>query len=411
MPKSDVIVGLDIGTSKVAAIVGEIHNEGDGIRIIGVGEAPSSGLRKGVVVDMDGTAKAISEAVATAEQMSGVKIESCLVGITGTHISSIINRGVVAVADQDGEITVEDAKRVLGAAKVIALPPDRRIIHVLPREYIVDGYDGIVDPVGMTGSRLEVETNIVTGAAAAIQNTLKALERANLHVQELVLNPLASAEAVLFPAERELASIVVDIGGGTTGIALFDSNGLFYTSVIPIGGDHVTSDLAVGLRTPLSQAEKIKKEYGCVLADLMPDDDYINITSVGGQNSRSVSQKTIASIIQPRMEEILSLVKEEIKKSSFKGLIPGGVILTGGCSLFQGLEQLAAEELGMPVRIGYPYDVGGLSDIVNSTAYATCIGLIKYGKKHAVAKEAVATSNISVKEWLEKIKIWFKDLF
>ncbi|MCG8525345.1 MAG: cell division protein FtsA, partial [Opitutales bacterium] len=250
-----------------------------------------------------------------------------------------------------------------------------------------------------------------TGATAAIQNTLKALERANLYVQELVLNPLASADAVLFPTERELASIVVDIGGGTTGIALFDCNGLFYTSIIPVGGDHVTSDLAVGLRTPLNQAEKIKKEYGCVLADLMPDDEFIKITSVGGQSSRTVSQKTIASIIQPRIEEILTLVKVEIKKSNYKGLIPGGVILTGGSVLFQGFEQLAAEELGMPVRIGYPHDIGGLSDIVNSTAYATCIGLVKYGKKHAITKKTAVTSNISVKEWFEKLKVWFKDLF
>lgn len=410
MPRTEVMVGLDIGTHKVVAIVGEVQN-GKDIRVIGVGEAISSGLRKGIIVDIDRTARSISEAVASAERMSGVKIESCLVGITGTHMSSLINRGVVAVANQDGEITVEDAKRVLAAAKVIALPPDRRIIHVIPREYIVDGYDGIVDPVGMTGSRLEVETNIVTAAAASVQNTIKALERADLHVEEFVLNPLASAEAVLLPAEKELAAIVVDIGAGTTDIALFDSKGLFFTSVIPIGGDYITSDLAVGLRTPLAQAEQIKKEHGCVLAELMPDEEDISITTVGGKVTKHVSRRMIASIIKPRMQEILYLVKKEIDRSNFKGLIPGGVILTGGCSLLEGLEQFAMEELDMPVRIGYPQDVGGLSDIVNSTAYASGIGILKYGEKRSAMPGINEGNNLFFTNWIDKIKSWFKELF
>ncbi len=412
MARTDVIAGLDIGTSKATAVIGEIHNDEEDVRIVGVGETSAAGLRKGVIVDIEGTAKAISEAIMLAEQMSGINIDSCLVGISGTHIKSINNRGVVAVTSQDGEITVEDAKRVLSSSKVIALAPDQKIIHVLPREYVVDGYDGIVDPVGMTGSRLEVETNIITGAAASIQNTLKALERVGLQVQELVLNPLASAEAVLFPAERELASIVVDIGGGTTDISLFDSNGLYFSSVIPLGGSYITSDLAVGLKTPINKAEKIKKEHGCVLKELMPDEKNIKITSVGGQTTKSVSKKMIARIIEPRMQEILYHVKKEIKNSNYKGMIPGGVILTGGCALLDGLEHLAAEELDMPVRIGYPYNIGGLSDKVNSAAYSTSIGLIKYGAKHAAVKETAAAKSLFLNnEFIKKIKSWFKNLF
>jgi cell division protein FtsA len=410
--RTNIIAGLDIGTSKTTAVIGEIQNDEEEVRIVGVGETSAAGLRKGVIVDIDGTAKAISEAVRLAEQMSGININSCLVGISGTHIKSVNNRGVVAVTSQDGEITVEDAKRVLSSSKVIAVAPDQKIIHVLPREYVVDGYDGIIDPVGMTGSRLEVETNIIIGSSASIQNTLKALERANLQVQELVLSSLASAEAVLFPAERELASVVIDIGGGTTDISLFDSNGLFYTSVIPLGGSYITSDLAVGLKTPLSQAEIIKKEHGCVLKDLMPDDKNIKITSVGGQTSKNVSKKMIASIIEPRMQEILYHVKTEINNSNFKGMIPGGVIITGGCALLDGLEHLAAEELDMPVRLGFPYNIGGLSDKVNTTAYSTSIGLLKYGTKHAAVKETLAANSTFINnKVINKVRSWVKELF
>lgn len=409
MPKN-IVVGLDIGSTKVAAIVGEVSDDGE-VRIVGVGECPSKGLRKGIIVDIERTAKAVEQAAVIAERMSGCSINSVYVGITGPHIKSVNNRGVVAVANAEREITVEDVQRVLQAAKVIPLPADRRIIHVLPRQYIVDGYDGIIDPVGMAGSRLEVETQIVTGAFASIQNSFKAIEKTGLEVEDFVLNPLASGEAVLLPAEKELAAVVVDIGGGTTEIALFDQGGLWFTSILPVGGDYVTSDLAVGLRTPLAQAEQVKKEHGCVLASLMPDDDYIEISSVGGQDSKRVSKKMIASIIEPRMHEIFTMVRQEIINSGYGGLIPGGVILTGGSSAMDGVVELATEVLQMPVRLGFPTNVGGLSDIFQSPGYATGIGLVLYGSKNLSLQQAAAAGDKWLSNLVFRIKSWFQDLF
>lgn len=409
MSKNEILVGLDIGTTKVAAVVGEIIDEE--IRIIGVGEVSSTGLRKGAIIDIEGVVNSINEAVAAAEHMSGISIDHCLVGITGTHIASLNNKGVVAASGANGEISNEDVKRVLSNAKVISLSPDRNIIHIIPREYILDGYNGIVDPAGMSGSRLEVETNIVTGSSAAIKNTLRSIEKAGLKVQELVLNPMASAEAVLLPAERELAAIVVDIGGGTTDIAIFDNNGLYFSSVVPLGGQHITSDLAVGLRTPIYKAEEIKKMYGCVLPELVSDNEYIEITNVGGQATKNVSKKMIASIIESRALEILSMIKVEINKSGFKGLIPGGIIFTGGSSLIDGLEQLAEKELELPARVGSPHKTGGLGDIVNSAAHSTSIGIIRYGTKHFVSSKSDSYQEFFVKRWFERLKTIFKDMF
>ena len=306
--------------------------------------------------------------------MSGCSIDSVFAGITGSHIGSTNNRGVVAVSNESSEITLEDVQRALQAAKVIALPPDRKIIHILPRQYIVDGYDGILDPVGMYGTRLEVETNIVTGARSSIQNLVKSIEKTGIRVEALVLNPLASADAVLLPSEKELGAVLVDIGGGTTEVAIFREGSLWYTAVIPIGGDHITSDLAVGLRTPIAEAEKIKKEEGCVLPDLMPTDKYIDIPYVGSQETRKVSKQMIAEIIGPRVSEILSFVDEKIQLSGYNEMIPGGVVITGGSASLDGLGQLAVEQLQVPVRIGIPRSVGGLSDIVNLPPYATAVG-------------------------------------
>ncbi|WP_423055304.1 cell division protein FtsA [Zhaonella formicivorans] len=410
LPKKNVIVGLDIGTSKVVAVVGEIGEEGQ-VNVIGVGECASVGLRKGTIVDIENTAKSVEKAVEKAEQMSGVNIDSAFVGITGPHIASLNNRGVVAVASHDREISAEDATRVLQAAKVIALPADRKIIHVLPRQYIVDGYDGIVDPVGMSGSRLEVETNIVTGAGTSIQNTIKSVTRAGIQVEALVFNALASAEAALVPAEKELGALLVDIGGGTTELALYEQGSLWFASVIPIGGDHVTSDLAVGLRTPIMEAEKIKKKYGCVLQALMPDDDYIEVPNVGGNEVRRVSRKLLASIIEPRMQEIFSLVKSELKRCGYKGVLPGGVVLTGGSALMDGLVQLAGSEMNMPVRVGMPCNVGGMADIVNSPAYATALGILTYGSRNVAFLQAAPTADPLFGGLLSRFFSWFKEIF
>lgn len=410
MPKKKVIAGLDIGTSKVVVAVGEMGEEGQ-VNVIGVGESASVGLRKGTIVDIENTARSIEKAVEKAEQMSGVHIDSAFVGITGPHISSLNNRGVVAVANQEKEISVDDAARVLQAAKIIPLPVDRKIIHVIPREYIVDGYDGIVDPVGMSGSRLEVETNIITGAATSIQNTIKSVHRAGLQVDALVFNALASAEAVLMPAEKELGTLLVDIGGGTTELALYEQGSLWFASVIPLGGDHVTSDLAVGLRTPIMEAEKVKKEEGCVLEALMPDDQYIEIPNVGGNEVRKISKKLLASIIEPRMREIFSMVKEELKSSGYKGVLPGGMVLTGGSSLMDGLVQLAAEDLDMPVRVGVPCHVGGMADIVNSPVYATVLGILIYGFRNLAYVEAAPTADPLLGGLLSRFLSWFKEFF
>lgn len=408
MTKDRVVVGLDIGSSKVTALVGEIREDGQ-LAVIGFGESISSGLRKGNIVDIDNTVKSIEEAVKKAEQMSGMNITTVYVGICGASIASLNNKAVVAVAGSDKEISETDVDRVIQAAKVISIPPDRKIIHVLPREFIVDGYNGITDPVGMAGSRLEVETHIVTGVSTAIQNLIKSINRAGLEVEELVLNPLASAEACLLSAERELGCVVVDVGAGTTDIAVFDQGGLWFTTILPMGGNYITSDLAVGLRTPLVQAEKIKIESGCVLAELVSDTEWVQVVGVSPKDIRRVTKKDIANIIEPRVQELFLMVKDELRRSGYHGLLPGGVVLTGGTSLLDGLPELASEILELPARVGTPEQVGGLADIVKSPAYATGVGILIYGAKqmfqHMEDEEGFLTQIFG------KVQGWLKEFF
>ena len=410
LAKHNMVVGLDIGTSKVTALVGEIREDGQ-LAVVGFGESASLGLRKGNIVDIDNTAKSIEESVKKAEQMSGQSISSAYVGISGSSLASLNNRAVVAVAGADKEIGEADVERVMQAAKVIAIPPDRKIIHVLPREFIVDGYNGIMDPVGMAGSRLEVETHIVTGAATVIQNLLKSIDRAGLEAEELVLNPLASAEACLLPAERELGSVVLDIGAGTTDMAIFDQGGLWFTTILPMGGDYITSDLAVGLRTPLVQAEKIKKEFGCVLVNLAPENELVKVSSVGSKETRQVSKKDIAEIIEPRVHELFMLVKSEIHRSGYPGLLPGGVILTGGTAMLHGIAELASEVLELPVRVGLPEQVGGMADIVRSPAYSAAVGLLIYGAKQMEDMYQDDEGEGVLNKVFSKIQGWVKEFF
>ena len=411
LPQNRTVVGLDVGSTKVAAVVGEITELGE-VKIIGIGECPSNGLRKGIIVDIDGVARSILEAVQIAEVMSGKKIETTYVGVTGAHIYSANNKGVVSVGSRDGEISIADMERAISAAKVINLPLDKEVLHVIPRQYVVDGCNGVLDPVGMIGSRLEVEVSIIIGANASIQNLGKAVSRAGLHVNGFVLNPLASSEAVLQSVERDLTSVVVDIGGGTTEISLFDEHGLWFTSILPIGAYHVTSDLAVGLKIPISQAEEIKIEHGCVLSSLMPEEQYITVSNVDGYEQKRLSKKILASIIEPRMKEILHMVRQEIKSSGFKGIIPAGVIFTGGGCSLDGLAELAAEQLDMPVRIGYPCNVGGMIDIVNYPRHATGVGLVVHGSRRMAYEEVAATDDDNnVKNYIDSVKRWFKDLF
>ncbi|MGB4505268.1 MAG: cell division protein FtsA [Syntrophaceticus sp.] len=405
----DMIVSLDIGSTKVTVIAGDIGQDGQ-LQVVGFGSVDSVGIRKGNVIDIENTVRAIEAAIDKAEQMSGREIDEGFVGITGPTVSSLNNRGVVAVSSPDQEIMPEDVERVLQAARVIALPHDRRIIHVIPRQFLVDGNENILDPVGMIGSRLEVETHIVTIVNAALQNIIKCCERAGFHPLELVLNGYASGEAVLYPAEKELGVVVVDIGGGTTDIALFDQGTLWYTAVLPIGGDYITSDLAVGLRTPLTQAEIIKKEHGGTLPALISDSEFVDVPSVGGGDTFRVSKKMIASIIEPRVQEIIGLVKNKLESSGYPGLLPGGIVLTGGTALTKGIAELAVDLLEKPVRVGYPEGIGGLADVVHSPEYATGIGILLYGARRHQAKEENEDS-LSMKAMFSKVKEWFQDLF
>jgi len=407
LPKRRIIGGLDVGSTKVLVIIAEVGREGE-VTVLGVGECPAAGLRKGVIVDIDHTARAITFAMEQAERVSGIRLEAVYVGVTGPHISSVNNRGVVAVAGQNKEVGVEDTRRVLEATRVVNMPPDRRIIHVIPRQFIVDGYDGVVDPVGMSGSRLEVESLLVTAAASAVQNLLKAVQRAGVQLAGLVLNPLASAEAVLQPAERELGCVVVDVGGGTTELAVFQNGSLWFTSVLPVGGDHVTSDLAMGLRVPLNIAEELKKNHGSGLPGMVPDQVDIEITSIGGNERRRISRRMIASIIEPRLRELFGLVGHEIRRSGYRGLFPGGVVLTGGASILEGAEHLAAQELDMPVRLGMPRGVSGLADLVSMPRHATAVGLVMYG-----AREVPAARNDDprLRGILTRVRSLFREFF
>jgi len=409
LARNDYIVGLDVGTSKVTALIGEVDAH-DKVHIIGVGTAPSRGLRKGVVVDIDGTVKAIAEATEQASRMAGFRVKSVWVGVGGCHISFTNSRGVVAVSREDKEIGPEDVQRAVDAARVINLPPDREIVHVLPREFIVDGYDGVKDPVGMLGMRLEVETHIVTGAITSIQNLLRSVYKAGLEVEDVILLPLAAGRAVLMPDEMELGVAVVDIGAGTTDVAVFQGGSLMFTAVLPVGGNHITSDVGVGLRTPLSQAERIKIEHGAASADGAAEEPSLDIPTVGGQGHRAVSPKELALIIEPRAQEILAMTVDRIVRSGVAGNIPGGVVLTGGSANLQGLVDLAARELNVPVRLGTPQGVQGMTDVVENPAYAAGVGLIRFAAESLGGQRPMQEGGI-MDSVIERFRRWFADFF
>jgi cell division protein FtsA len=373
--ENEVIVGLDIGTTKIAAVVGEFTEEG--LTILGVGTHPSRGLRKGVVVNIDSTVNSIREAIEEAEHMSGCEIGTVFAGIAGGHISSINSDGVVAI--KDGEVSETDVARVIDSAKAVSFPMDREIIHVLPQEYVVDGQDGIKEPVGMSGVRLEAKVHIVTAAVTSAQNIVKCCNRCGLNVADIVLEPLASAIATLQEDEKELGVALIDIGGGTTDIALFVDGSVVHTSILAIGGNHLTSDVAVGLRTPRAEAEKIKQRYGCALMETASEDEIVDVPSTGGRPPRQVTRKELAGFIEPRVEEIFLLAHQEIVKAGFADLLGSGAVITGGTSILSGMPELAGHILGMPVRLGVPDDVGGLVDVVKSPKFATGVGLVKYG--------------------------------
>ncbi|HJX51550.1 MAG TPA: cell division protein FtsA [Polyangia bacterium] len=373
---SDIIVGLDIGTTKIAAIVAEMVESG--LDVIGLGTHVSRGLKKGVIVNIDSTVAAIKQAVLEAEGMSGCEISQVYVGIAGGHIKGVNSTGTVAIKDK--EVRPSDVAKVLELARAIALPVDRHVVHVLPQEYRVDGQDGVREPLGMCGVRLEARVHIVTAAAAALQNIIKCCSRCDLEVVDTVLEPLASGEAVLERDEKDLGVALVDIGGGTTDIAIFTEGAVAHTSVIPLGGHQLTSDIAFGLRTPPHEAEKIKHRWGCALASMVSAPETIEVASVGGRAARVLSRQMLCrDIIQPRIEEIFSFVKAEIMRLGCEDMLASGAVITGGATLLPGMAELAEEVLGIPVRLGMPKGVGGLADVVKSPAFSTGVGLVQYG--------------------------------
>lgn len=408
MKRDDVIVGLDIGTTKIAAIVGRKDQYGQ-LNIVGVGHAPSDGLRRGVVINIRKTIQSIKKAVDDAELMSGHKITRVYAGIAGDHIRSINSKGVIAVSSKDKIITEEDVVRVIDAAKAIALPMDREILHVLPQEFIVDEQEGIKSPVGMFGTRLEAEVHIVTAAAASAQNIVNCVHEAGYEVVDIVLEPYASSLAVLEPDERELGVAIVDIGGGTTDIAVFFDGSIRYTSVIGLGGQHLTNDISQGLRTSTEHAEEIKKKFGVAMQTLIEKDQLIKVPGIGGRIAREVSRVLLSGIIQPRMEEMLQLAMKEIEKSKMTEFMGAGIVITGGAALLSGLVELAERVMGLPVKIGTPIVSGGLEDSVDSPMYATGVGLIHYALKHEIEDTGEDKAGFT---WIiNRLRSLFEDLF
>ncbi len=403
--RENIIVGLDIGTTKICAIVGEVTDVG--IDIVGIGTHPSKGLRKGVVINIDGTVESIRKAVEEAELMAGAEIHSVFCGIAGSHIRGFNSHGVVAVKSR--EVAPNDVKRVIDAARAVAIPPDREIIHVLPQEYIVDEQDGIMDPLGMSGVRLEAKVHIVTGAMTSTQNIVRCCNRTGLQVNDIVLQQLAASETVLLPDERDLGVLLVDIGGGTTDFVVFSQGAVRHTGVFGLGGNHLTNDIAVGLRTSLMDSEKIKIKYGCASTTMAKKEETIEVPSVGGRRPRTLSRQILAEIIEPRVEEIFTLVHQEIVKAGYEELIPSGVVLTGGTASLDGLPEFVEQIFDLPVRRGYPSGVGGLLDVVNNPMYATGVGLVLYGKRHTKEHRYRAGEGSVWSKMFQRMKGWFRE--
>ncbi|MCL4458333.1 MAG: cell division protein FtsA [Chloroflexi bacterium] len=420
MSKGKTIVGIDAGTTKVSTLIGEVGADGS-IHVIGVGICPSRGLRKGVVVNIDETVESIGMSVEKAERVSGYKIVSAYVGIAGGHIASLNNRGVVAVSHPDRSITQEDVQRAIEAARVINVPSNREIIHTIPRHFIVDGQEGVKNPIGMIGYRLDVETHIVTGAVTAIQNLTKCVHKLGIDIDEIVLEPLASSEAVLTDEEREMGVVMADIGGGTTELAIFIDGSAWHTAIIPVGGNHISNDIAVGLRTPLAMADDLKIKWGHALSTNINENDRIEITTFGRAQKEEVPRSALCEVIEARLQEIFALIEAEIKRSGYDGLLPAGLVLTGGTSELPGIAELARDMLQLPVRIGTPSGIHGLIDSLTSAAYSTSVGLLLWGARFGDEPSAVRSFGHSrgtaikqmsrIKEGVSvygRVKNWFK---
>jgi cell division protein FtsA len=410
MADSQLIAGLDLGTTKVCAIVGEQID--DGIDIIGIGSAPCKGLKKGVVVNIESTVQAIREAIAQAETMAGCQIQTVYAGIAGSHVRGMNKEGVAAISAR--EVGDEDVERVLEQSKAIPLPGDRQVIHVLPQEYIVDDQDGITKPVGMNGVRLEARVHVVTAATTSVQNIIKCAERCNLHVAEVVLEPLASGYAVLQEDEKEIGVALIDIGGGTTDIIVYVDGAAVHTSVIPIGGLSLTNDIAQGLRTPVAEAERIKMKYGCAASSMIDPDETIEVPSVGGRAPRVIQRQVLTQIIEPRVEEIFQAVHHVLKETGYVDMLASGLVLCGGSTLLEGMPELAEQICGLPTRRATPIGVGGLADVVKSPAYATAVGLVKYGAERLAVERTRKVVRVAPKAGPSlrgKLGDWFREVF
>ncbi len=400
----DIIVGLDIGTTKICALVGIADDNGQ-IEVIGIGTHPSVGLRKGVVVNIESTVNSIQHAIEDAEEMADCEISQVLIGIAGSHIKGFNSHGVIAI--KGDEVTEEDVIKVLDAAKAVAIPLDRELIHCLPQEYIVDDQGGILDPIGMTGVRLEAKVHIVTGAVTAAQNLIKCANRAGLDVEDIVLQPLASAHATLTEEEKDLGVALIDFGGGTTDLAIFTDGTIKHTSVLGLGGNNLTNDIAVGLRTPMSEAENIKIKFGnCISAYVKPD-EMIEVPSVGGRKPRLLSRHILSEIIEPRVEETLSLLDQEIRRTKFKDLLASGVVITGGSALLPGLAEMADQIFDLPTRIGFPKGITGLTEEINAPQFATAVGLLLHGAERTPKKKFRIRDKNIFDRVANRMKSWF----
>ena len=404
----NLIVGLDIGTSKIVAIVAEVMSEGR-LEIIGMGSHPSRGLKKGVVVNIETTVNAIQRALEEAELMADCKIREVITGIAGSHIKSFNSRGMVAIKDK--EVAQADVDRVIETARAVSIPMDQQILHILTQEFVIDGQEDVREPLGMAGVRLEVEVHIVTGAVSAAQNIMKCVRRCGLEVRDLILQPLASAMAVLSEDEKDLGVCLVDIGGGTTDIAVFTEGAIRHTAVIPIAGDQITNDIAMALRTPTKDAEDIKVAHGCALRQLASTEESVEVPGVGERSARQLSRQTLAEVIEPRVEELYSLIQAELRRSGFEELLSSGIVLTGGSSIMQGMVELGEEVFHMPVRLGVPNYAGGLAEVVKSPRYSTGVGLLLAGHAQHKRNQIIKLSTSSFQQILERMKNWFKGNF
>ncbi len=405
-----MIVGLDIGTSKVVAIVGEISAEGE-IEIVGIGSHRSSGLKKGVVVNIESTVQSIQRAIEEAELMAGCQIHSVYAGIAGSHIRSMNSHGIVAIKDR--EVRNQDVDRVIDAAQAVAIPADQKILHILPQEFLIDEQEGVKEPLGMSGVRLEAKVHLVTGAVNAAQNIEKCIRRCGLEVEDIILEQLASSYSVLTDDEKELGVCMVDIGGGTTDIAIFTEGSIRHTGVIPIAGDQVTNDIAMALRTPTPHAEDIKIKYACALAKMAGIEETIKVPSVGDRDPRDLSRQALAEVVEPRYDELFTLVQAELRRSGFEDLCAAGIVLTGGTAKMEGVVHLAEEIFHMPVRLGTPQNIRGLTDIVNNPIYSTGVGLLQYAVNHQREGRPSNSyvSNEPTNTWWDKVKVWFQGNF